>query len=459
MGDDRPEHIHGESDKQQLINAWRTNVFSFDAWRRHLVWFAAAIALGLAAYWFYCCAHWSTDFLLWMWKNYPWAYWFMLPGGFMLVMYLRDHVFPGTEGTGIPQVIASLKMNGPMEKARDSVLSLKIAFGKVLLTTMGLFMGACIGREGPSVHVGASLMKVGMRFANFPQHLVKRGLILGGGAAGIASAFNAPIAGAVFAFEEIGRSFEKENAGTVARTVGLACIVVICFTGFYYFYGAVDTRMDTPMQWAAIPLIGVFLGLVGGGFSQALIFLIPRVSRLGKRSLRHSMGIAFVIGLSLVILAYLSDGQSLGSGFIDAQYFLFPEQVAETGLNLSPLYPVWRATASFITLLSGIPGGLFDPSLSAGAGVGNLVAPFFEQTCGCERQAIIMLCMVAFFTGVVQSPITSFTIMVEMTGATDMVLPMLATAMIAYEMSHLICPCSLYESLADAFLESQKAQA
>ena len=124
-------------------------------------------------------------------------------------------------------------------------------------------------------------------------------------------------------------------------------------------------------------------------------------------------------------------------------------------------YAPLKAVSNFVCLISGIPGGLFDPSLSVGAGLGQTLTPafltFFPHL---EPTSIVMLFMVAYFTGVVQSPITCAVIMVEMTGARFMTIPLLATAIIAYECSHCVCPKAIYEALADIFLLGvQKRQA
>ena len=87
------------------------------------------------------------------------------------------------------------------------------------------------------MHVAACFLYLARRIAAFPRYLVERGLILAGGAAGIAAAFNAPIAGIVFAIEEIGRSFDKDNAGTIVRTVVVACLVCVVPLSDYLFYG------------------------------------------------------------------------------------------------------------------------------------------------------------------------------------------------------------------------------
>ncbi len=419
---------------------WRQNLLSTAALRRHAVWLLAACASGLGAYLFNVTEQASEDARRWMNEISP-----LLPAlavalSLPLICWLRDRIFPGTDGTGIPQTMAALSV--PDGEGRRSVLSLRITVGKILLLVLGLFGGATIGREGPSVHVGACLMHLSGRFADFQRHLVDRGLILAGGAAGIAAAFNAPIAGAVFAFEEIGRSFEKNNAGTIVRTAVIACLVNIVFLGDYYFYGDLDVGLDSLQAWLCVPIVGALGGLLGGGFARGVILVNQRLTPIRKS---HPHALAVGLGASLGILGLLSGGLSYGSGYGAAREILIEGGTASVAL--APAV----AVGNFLSLVSGIPGGLFDPSLTTGAALGQLAGPFFPAL---DPRALVLLFMGAYFAGVVQSPITAFVILVEMTGSHKMALPLSLATLIAYEISHLVCRTALYEALAESFLEA-----
>ncbi|MEM8549738.1 MAG: chloride channel protein [Verrucomicrobiota bacterium] len=401
-----------------------------------------AVAIGIAAYGFTLLERLSGQYLHWA-HTTSWVIPFVsAPLGLMLIIFLRNRFFAGTQGTGIPQTIAALKMGEGSE--RRMLLSLRIAIGKFLLTAMGLFCGASIGREGPTVQIGASIMHAISQYAQFPRQLVERGLILGGGAAGIAASFNAPVAGIVFAFEEIGRSFEKHNASTIVLTVAIACTVVLLSLGdFYLFYGVVDVELmafNSLMGWLALLVIAVVLGYAGGVFSRTLLAVADRTVRLWKS---HPYAMAGGLGLVIGIIGVASAGYSYGSGYVHAK------QILIEGAELPWHYPLMRVLATFATLTSGIPGGLFDPTLSAGAGFGQWFVALFPDV---PAKAIILLAMVAFFSGVVQSPITSAVILVEMTSAYEMILPLLIAAIIAYEFSRLCCPNSLYEEISETFL-------
>ena len=435
-------------------------------WAQHLLFILAACATGFVAFFF-----WSSEEFGNQWFDHlrdvsivtedVWFVphslinlllpMFIITGAMLLIIQLRMRFFPGTEGTGIPQTIAALHVeDGPIRK---KMLSMRIAVGKALLLFLGLFSGMTIGREGPSVHVGACLMYLITKITRFPEHVVQRGLILGGGAAGIAAAFNAPIAGAIFALEEIGRSFEKNNIGVIIRTVLLASLMVILLHGHdYLFYGEVSINVEKwPIyQWLAVPLIGMVGGLLGGLFSKAVV---GTTRWINPRMRKRRVLIPLALGGSLALLGFISGGETYGSGYAQAHGILLEGQ--EFAWHYAPM----KAIANYVCLISGIPGGLFDPSLSVGAGLGQTFQPLLLAIFpDLEPTAVIMLFMVAYFSGVVQSPITCAVIMVEMTAARFMTIPLLAVSIIAYECSHRICPTAIYEALAEIFLGSIKSQ-
>ncbi|MGD9762309.1 MAG: chloride channel protein [Candidatus Binatia bacterium] len=404
---------------------------------RQFVWLVAALAAGAGALWFIFAERWSLSFAAQLREHSPLLGALLLWIGMIVIMRLRDRVFPGTEGTGIPQAIAALKLAPGPE--RSHLLSVRILIGKLLLLTLALFAGATVGREGPTVHVAACCLHVATRVATFSPQFVERGLILAGGAGGIAAAFNAPVAGIIFAIEEIGRGFQKENASVIVRTALVACLVCLAVLGWYLFYGDVGAVRHAPRVWLWVPFIGLGGGLLGGIFARAVAVATPRVSRLNRRC---PYAVAAALGLGLAVLALISDGMTYGGGDPEVRAIL-------RGESVPGFYPLAKASASFLALISGIPGGLFAPSLSVGAGLGQLIAAF---AVGVTPQDIVLLTMAAYFAGVVQSPLTAAIILVEMTNARYLLLPLLASTVLAYHGSRLVCPVGIYEALADAIV-------
>ena len=452
------------------------------SWKVLVVTSIAAILTGFAAWYFVLAEDWGST-LLDRLRGHETFFGYqidgplrvIIPAGFMAVMMMLIVVvqrkwFPGTEGTGIPQAIAALKIGSCKE--RSLMLSLRIAFGKTILLTGALISGITVGREGPSVHVGACLMQLSCRFVRVPPWLMERGLILAGSAAGIAAAFNTPIAGVIFCFEEVGRTFDKKSVACIIRTVALACAVGVFFMGDYHFYTEVNRQVALPLgflsggdwagfvseirQWLAVPIIGIVGGFLGGWFGR---FVVTVSAFTGPRLVKHPWITGGVLGLTLALVAVCSFGESYGGGYAQAKQMLVNAHATGAPETVW-YYPLAKASASFVSLVSAIPGGLFDPSLATGAGLGQVTYPLFDQYIapGIGLPQVMMLFMAAYFAGVVQSPITVFAIMAEMTGAYGMILPLMFAAMIGAMVASRICEPSIYEALARQFLVAKKLQ-
>ena len=137
-------------------------------------------------------------------------------------------------------------------------------FGKFVLTCLGLLCGASIGREGPSVHMGAAMMYSVGQVGRLHQKYVDNSLIVAGGAAGVSAAFNAPLAGIVFAIEELAGSFEQRTSGTLILAIILSGVVVLMIMGHYSFFGHPGGKLDITTDWVAIGVTGLVCGLFGG---------------------------------------------------------------------------------------------------------------------------------------------------------------------------------------------------
>ncbi|NRA02369.1 MAG: chloride channel protein [Myxococcales bacterium] len=437
---------------------WQEALFSPGAWKRGAIFILAAIATGTVAYSFNLIDRSSVSFRAFLLRGEP-LFGFRIDeswgtaiamglavGGIWLAMTLRDRVFPGTQGTGIPQTMASLEVEAG-DPLRRNMLSWRIAIGKVLLLAIGIYAGATIGREGPSVHVGACLLYLCAAWGRFPNWAVQRGLILAGGAAGIAAAFNAPVAGAIFAIEEIGRSFEKRSASLIILGVAIACTACWVYLGDYVFYGRLDPALASPAQWFVILPVAAVAGFLGGAFSRAVVAGTYWVNQTLRR---HRVLLPLGLGAGLAVVGLASGGLSYGSGYTEAF------DVLQGRAEMPAFYFVAKAAGNFISLISGIPGGLFDPSFSVGAAMGQLAAPLFGDV---DPRAISMLAMVSYFTGVVRSPITAVVILLEMTTAREMAMPMFLASVIAYEASRLVARKPIYEALAEIFLSDLRQAA
>lgn len=151
----------------------------------------------------------------------------LTPMGFAVSSWLARRYFPNSGGSGIPQAIAARQLE--RLAARERLVSIRVAVGKIVLVLLGLLCGASIGREGPTVQVGASVMFAVGRLSPRRQP----GLILAGACAGVAAAFNTPLAGIVFGIEEMSRSFEVRTSGVIIGAVIAAGITSLALQGDY----------------------------------------------------------------------------------------------------------------------------------------------------------------------------------------------------------------------------------
>jgi len=413
-------------------------LLSLRHWRVRLVFWLGALLVGASAAGFALIATFADQSFHQLIDIAPFAALLLPPLGLIGVAWLTRRYFPEAGGSGIPQAIAALSIK--QEQQRNRLLSLRVALGKILLTTLGLACGASIGREGPTVHIGAAIMSSLGRLARFPPQALQRGLILAGGAGGIAAAFNTPLAGILFAVEEMSRSFEERSNGTILVTVLLAGVTALSILGNYTYFGSNDAALSFSTDWLAVPACGVIGGLLGGAFSMLLIYGTRRIVPFAKR---RPYALAAICGLGISLFGLLSGGLTFGTGYQEAS------RVVTGSDNLPASYTLLKMLATLASYLSGIPGGIFAPSLATGAALGSDLAPWFSST---PAEAIVMLGMLAYFTGVVQTPITAFVIIMEMTQNQTMLLPLIATALIAYSVSRLVCPEPVYRALAKSFL-------
>ena len=398
---------------------------------------AGAFVVGLVAVGLAEAADEAQDIFGLIQTNWPYAAFAMTPFGFALSAWLVQRVFPNTQGSGIPQAIAARTFNTPEERRR--LVSLRAAIGKVLLTLLGLLVGASVGREGPTVQVGASVMFEAGRLTPRRQS----GLILAGAAAGVAAAFNTPLAGIVFAIEEVSRSFEARTSALIIGAIILSGMISLALLGDYSYFGS--TGAGLPIRdWTAVLACGVAGGLFGGLFSRSLIVVAEGLpGRVGQAIKDHPIAFAAACGLLVAAIGFVSHGQTFGTGYTEARNAVHGD--IPVGWQYAPL----KFLATTISAISGIPGGIFSPSLSVGAGLGSNLAPYFPSA---PLGAIVLLGMVGYFSGVVQAPITAFVIVSEMTSDHHMLLPLMATALIASASSRAVCREGVYHALAKRYL-------
>ena len=373
------------------------------------------------------------------------AFWptvLLLPVGFGAGAWLTRRFCPEAAGSGIPQVIAAAETRWRGRWGGQRV-TLRTALWKVALSAALLVCGASIGREGPTVQVVAGIVRSLTR--GLKGGPGRRALIIAGGAAGVAAAFNTPIAGVVFAVEELAKTFERRTHTAVILVVVAAGFTSYAFQGDYAYFGVLTGAPALGTAWLAAPLIGVTGGLCGGLFSRALAETIGPVDNPVARW-RRAHPVLFAIGCGAVAaaVAVLSGGKTFGAGYEEAKALLQPQPTGQgVGFALAKL------VASLAAAACGAPGGIFAPALATGAGIG---AAFAKLSSAFAGRDVVVLGMTSYLSGVVQAPLTSAVILMEMTREPGLVGPLMLAALLARWTSGLVMPEPIYHVLSLSWL-------
>lgn len=369
----------------------------------------------------------------------PWAPLLWTPACTALVVWCTRRFAAGASGSGIPQVIATLEPEVG-ERERGLFVSLRLSLAKLLLTAGGLLGGLSAGREGPSVQIAAGVMLQARRFLPAGSTVGVHGLLVAGGAAGIAAAFNTPLGGVMFAIEELARMPEQRSSGLIIAAIVLAGLVAVSAHGNGAYFGVIYTHdIGLRLLWPGL-LVTLLAGLAGGLFSRLLLVSLSGQGRdrFSRLRVRHPVWFAAGCGLAVAVLGLVTGGAVFGSGYATTR-----AMVEGTGA-MPAAYALFKFLATWITTWSGVPAGIFAPSLAIGAAVGNDVAIALYHA---QAPALIALGMVGFLAAATQAPLTSFIIVMEMVDGHAMVLSLMACALVARVISRVISP-PLYPTLA-----------
>ena len=367
--------------------------------------------------------------------------WLTTPLLFVIAAELVRRIAPCAAGTGIPQAIFAAKhLESETERKLWPLFSPLTLGVKVLAILIALAAGASMGREGPTVHVGVCVflfILMGMRRLTGISFDLRSGVVAGG-AAGLAAAFNTPLAGVTFAIEELTVDYFASVKDFMVMAIIIAALSAKAITGEYSYFGRLIEPPNVP--WFATLLIGISGGVLGALFSTGIIrgqrFLEP----YQKSFYRYLVPATLSIGMLLV--AAIAGTRVLGPGNLVAQGLLGGDY---SRWVLS--YPLAKIGTTLLTYWSGLAGGIFAPSLSIGAGLGSSIGHWMNiPMAGCA-----LLGMAAFLSGTIQAPITSFVIIFEMTGQHQMLLPVMLASLIAFMTARLLGAAHLYPTLSTRY--------
>ena len=352
-----------------------------------------------------------------------------------LAAWLVRRFSPDATGSGIPVVEAELQKEQPEAPLR--LIPVKFIGG-----VLAMGAGLALGREGPTIQMGASLAHLfGTTFRRNSDEC--RALLAAGAGAGLATAFNAPIAGAVFVLEELVRRFETRititTLGASAGAIAVARVLLGTAPDFhvgrlpYSGFGAVP-----PIHIA----FGIVAGFLGVAYNRTILGALAAATRL--RRLRVELRAA-VVGATVGLLAWFAPAV-VGGGDPITQRTLGGKEVLAT----LALVFVLRFALGPVSYAAGTPGGLFAPMLVLGSQTGLL----FGILCGSlfpgvatNPTELAVVGMAAFFTAVVRAPVTGIILVIEMTGTLTQFLPMLGACFAAMLVPTLLRDPPIYDSL------------
>jgi H+/Cl- antiporter ClcA len=407
----------------------RAELTEWRPWATRGVVLAFAAAAGLAVVFF----TWLSEQAFAAFERLEQAAWWApllwMPALTAAIVWATRRWWPGAAGSGIPQVMAALD-DATAPAQRGLFVSLKLSVAKIVLTAAGLLAGLSLGREGPSVQIAAGVMHHARRWLPERGTISEHGLLMAGGAAGIAAAFNTPLGGVMFAIEELWRRSEQRSSALLISAIVLAGLMAVSVYGNSTYFGVIRVpELGWSLFWPGL-LVALLCGLAGGLFARLLIVSLAGSEDVFSRWRRHAP-VRFAAGCALAVAAIglASGGATYGSGYVQTRGLLAGES------DLSPLYTPLKLLATWLTSWAGVPAGIFAPSLAVGAGIGSDVAAL---TGFADRPALIALGMAGFLAAVTQAPLTAFIIVMEMVAGNAMVLSLMACALVASGLSRLI---------------------
>lgn len=438
-----PPLPHKHIEQPDVVASIRGDLTDWRTWVGRVVVLSFAALAGLSVVGFTWLCERALAGFGWLSAQAAWLPFLWTPAWLAALVWLTRRYAPGASGSGIPQVMAALDP-AVGDQHRSLFVSLRLSIAKALLTAGGLLGGLAMGREGPSVQIAAGVMHHARRYMPQGAPVSTHGLLVAGGAAGIAAAFNAPLAGIMFAIEELSRRFEQRNSGLIIAAIVLAGLMAVSAFGNATYFGVIRVPQLAPGFLFPALLVMLASGALGGLFSRLLhASLADSRGRLAQWQRAHAVLFAAACGLAIALIGWVSGGSTFGSGYEYTRHLLS----GHTDLPL--LYVTLRFIATWLAVWSGVPGGVFAPSLAIGAGLGADVAVFtgFEGS----SSALIALGMAGFLAAVTQAPLTAFIIVMEMVDGHAMVLTLMAAALGSSLVSRWISR-PLYSSLMQAQL-------
>lgn len=403
-------------------------------------WIAAAITGGVAAA--YAAMFTEIESLTrHLFRDHPYSLFALTPSMFFLSWWTVRQFAPGAIGSGIPQLMAALTMDSKKDALwLDRLLGVRTLLVKWISSMFAGLSGGIIGREGPTLQIsGAIFHAIWKRYPN-NERISHASMITAGAAAGLAAAFNTPLGGIVYVVEELSKVHLAQFRSPVLHAVLVAGLMAQWLMGPYLYLGF-PTLQSVPASFLAICiLVGATCGGLGAIYAQLLLKAAAFARRL---SFAQGAIFAIVLGLIFAGLVNWIGEPMLGSGKHVLLDLLFRSTTGAGWLETAG-----RFSGGIITYAIGGAGGIFAPSLAAGAMVGSLFESLMPYP---APHLLVLIGMVGFLTGVTQTPFTSFVLVLEMTDRHSSIFFLMIAAVAGHSVSKLISHESFYEVASKNF--------
>jgi H+/Cl- antiporter ClcA len=370
------------------------------------------------------------------------------PLSFLVAWFMVMRFAPLAGGSGIPQLMAAIEV--ATDKKRDAswrFLNVRIILVKVASSLTMVLGGGAIGREGPTLQIAGSIYRtVHKLLPPFWPRVSRQIMMITGGAAGLSAAFNTPLGGIVFAVEELTKTHIAQFRTAVLTAVILSGMTAQWLLGPYLMLGYPKLQPATFSFMYKILFIALIAGALGAIFCRILI-----VFDKFRRSLKGwggQAGFALACALLFATTVWYLGPHAIGSGHLLLEEYLFAEEVSSSAQNVGA-----RILGPLFSFSAGGAGGIFAPSLAAGAAIGGWIAPLFDPSRG-QFNLLVLAGMTAFLTGVTRSPFTSAILVLEMTDRHSAIFQLMYAAMVGFLISYAIDRKSYYERMKERLLKA-----
>lgn len=354
-----------------------------------------------------------------LYQQHPYSMLVYIPAMFMLIVFLLKRYFPHASGSGLPQGYALDVYDSITLK---KTYSLRTMAGKILLTILSIGSGASLGREGPIIQICAAI------FGSMPNISIQRQkmLIRIGSGVGVATAFNAPLGGVIFAFEEYLKTSKSAINGLLLLGIGIAGYMGTWVYGDYFYMGGVPlTELSCHAKTMLLAVMsGAICGLAGALFTWIMVYVTVNKGQVWH-AIRKKYAVlwAFVFGLGVAIVGIMSHGYSFGNGAVETK------EVLVNGLNLPWYYGLAKCLGSVFSVSAGVPGGYFSTALSIGAGIMDSIYRLWPVL---PVEQFYLLGMVGFLAAITDAPITAVTMIIStVDNSQHFILPIMVTSLFA----------------------------